>query len=157
MTRHEKFIEIAFEEAFKAMRKNLGGPFGAVIVKNGKIIAKDCNHILSDTDPTAHAEIMAIRSACKSINSFDLSGCTIYSTCEPCPMCLSAIYWANISTVYFVMTRNDAKVMGFKDEHIYEEFNLPPGERQILFIHTDHPGSEALLEEWGQKPDKLPY
>ena len=150
-------MKIAFEEAFKAMRENLGGPFGAVVVKNGEIIGKGSNRVFCDNDPTAHAEITAIRQACIAINNYNLSGCIIYSTCEPCPMCLSAIYWANISTVYFVMTRKDANAMGFKDEYIYQEFNLPPGERKTLFIQTDHPGSATLLEEWRHKPDKLPY
>ena len=148
---------VAFEEAFRAMRENLGGPFGAVVVKNDVIIGKGSNRVFCDNDPTAHAEITAIRNASAGINNYDLSGCVIYSTCEPCPMCFSAIYWANISTVYFTLTRKDAKKMGFKDENIYLEVNLSPGERKTGFIQIDYQGSEDLLKEWDQKPDKLPY
>jgi len=154
---NEKYMSVAFEEAFSSVRNNIGGPFGAVIVMDGKIIGKGGNRVFSQNDPTAHAEITAIRNACRNISNFDLSGSTIYATCEPCPMCLSAIYWANIQTVYFTSTRLDAESIGFRDNHIYEEINTPTYERKIAFHQMKHPEAELLLKEWSMKPDKIPY
>jgi guanine deaminase len=151
------FLNEAFKEATHSVRNNVGGPFGAVVVKNGEIIGKGGNRVSSQNDPTAHAEIVAIRDACKNIESFDLTGAKLYATCEPCPMCLSAIYWANIQSVYYCSTRHDAASIGFKDNHIYEELNLPPEQRSIDFHHVEHAMASDLFREWTEKTDKTPY
>ena len=153
----ETYLNEAFSEAFHSMRANVGGPFGAVVVMNGKVIGKGGNKVSSQNDPTAHAEIVAIRDACQNIGNFDLSGATLYSTCEPCPMCLSAIYWANIQSVYYCLTRHDAEAIGFKDNNIYEELNLPPQQRKVNFTHHIHPMAIDLFREWSEKNDKIPY
>lgn len=125
-----KYMEEAIEEAKKGVSQEEGGPFGAIIVStDGKIISRGHNQVLSTNDPTAHAEIVAIRKACQSLNTKDLSNCVIYSTCEPCPMCLSAIIWSNIKTVYYGSNRKDAKIAGFKDEDIY---NFLAGKNNLL-------------------------
>jgi guanine deaminase len=157
MEDHNKYIEEAFAEAFNGVRSNVGGPFGAVVVLDGKIIGKGCNHVIGDNDPTAHAEIVAIRNACKTLGNFDLSGATLYSTCEPCPMCLSAIYWANIGKLYFCSTRHHAEKIGFKDNHIYNELNLGIAERSIPTEQLDHPKAKKLFSLWMAKTDKTPY
>lgn len=153
----ESYMDEAFNEAFYSVRNNEGGPFGAVVVKDGKIIGKGGNRVISQNDPTAHAEIMAIRDACRKIENFDLTGAVLYSTCEPCPMCLSAIYWANIQTVYYCSTRHDAASIGFKDNHIYEELNLHPEKRRTNFLCVSHPKAVELFKEWDDKRDKIPY
>ena len=157
MEDHKKYFDDAFDEAFSGVRTNQGGPFGAVVVLNGTIIGKGCNHVIGDNDPTAHAEIVAIRDACRKMNCFDLSGAVIYSTCEPCPMCLSAIYWANISGLYFCSTRHHAEEVGFKDNHIYNELNVDIDDRSIPTVQVEHPMAKVLLDEWIQKSDKTPY
>ena len=151
------FMNEAFDVAFQSVRNNIGGPFGAVVVKDGKVIGRGGNQVSSSNDPTAHAEIVAIRDACSNIGSFDLAGSLLYATCEPCPMCLSAIYWANVSMVYFCATRHDAASIGFKDNHIYEELNVLPEERTIRFEQVDHPLAGQLFSEWSGKTDKIPY
>ena len=153
----ESYMNEAFDEAFHSVRDNIGGPFGAVILMDGRVIGKGGNQVSSLNDPTAHAEIMAIRDACRNISSFDLSGAVIYSTCEPCPMCLSAIYWANIRSVFYVSTRHQAEEIGFKDNHIYEELNLHPSGRRINFSQVEHPRAAELFREWTEKNDKIPY
>ena len=153
----ESYMNEAFDEAFQSVRENIGGPFGAVVVLDGKVIGKGGNRVSSQNDPTAHAEIVAIRDACKNIKNFDLAGAVIYATCEPCPMCLSAIYWANIQAVYYCSTRHDAASIGFKDNHIYEELNLLPEQRMINFQHISHPKAVELFSEWSEKNDKIPY
>ena len=150
-------MSIAVKEAFLGMRKGEGGPFGAVIIKGGKVIARAHNTVLKTKDPTAHAEVNAIRKASKKLKRFDLSDCVIYSTCEPCPMCFSAIYWANIKTVYFCSTRHDANVIGFKDNHIYEELTLEPNDRKINFQQVSNPKAIELFAEWMEKEDKITY
>jgi len=154
---HEKYLMEAFDEAFRSVEGNIGGPFGAVIVKDGIVIGKGVNRVTSRNDPTAHAEIEAIREAAKNIHDFNLSGAILYSTCEPCPMCLSAIYWANITGVYFCSTRHDAEAIGFRDNHIYEELNLLPDQRSIFFRKIDHPIAVKLSRTWSEKKDKKPY
>ena len=114
-----KYMKIAKELSEDNLKTNVGGPFGACVVKNGKIIGKGSNHVLSNNDPTAHAEVMAIRDACKNINSYDLSDCELYTSCFPCPMCLSAIIWSNIKKVYYGNTKEDAANIGFRDDYIY--------------------------------------
>jgi guanine deaminase len=153
----EYYLNEAFNEAFHGFRNNHGGPFGAVIVKEGKIIGRGCNMVVLNNDPTAHAEIVAIRQASVNINSYDLSGTILYSTCEPCPMCFSAVYWANIREVVFSLSRLDAEQMGFKDNHIYNEIDKELSARKIRFSKVDHSLKEALMEEWNLKPDKFHY
>ena len=153
----EPYMNEAFTEAFFSVRNNVGGPFGAVVVMDGKVIGKGGNQVSSQNDPTAHAEIVAIRDACHNIKNFDLTGAVLYATCEPCPMCLSAIYWANIQSVLYCSTRLDAESIGFKDNHIYEELNLLPEERKIEFLHIRHPKAVDLFREWTEKNDKIPY
>ncbi|MEI7500083.1 MAG: nucleoside deaminase [Bacteroidota bacterium] len=153
----EAYLNEAFDEAFQSVRSNIGGPFGAVIVMDGKIIGKGGNRVSSQNDPTAHAEIVAIRDACQNIKNFDLTGSILYSTCEPCPMCLSAIYWANIKAVYYCSTRYDADAIGFKDSHIYEELTIQPENRKIKFIKISHTKAIELFREWTEKADKISY
>jgi guanine deaminase len=157
MEGNEAYMDEAFKEALHSVRNNVGGQFGAVVVMDGKIIGKGGNRVSSQNDPTAHAEIVAIRDACRNIKNFDLTGAELFATCEPCPMCLSAIYWANIKSVYYCSSRHDAASIGFKDNHIYEELNLPGEQRKINFQHLDHPMAEDIFREWIEKTDKTPY
>ena len=154
---NEFYMDEAFREAFNGIRNNHGGPFGAVIVKDNVIIGRGCNRVVLLNDPTAHAEIVAIREASDYIRSYDLSGSLIYSTCEPCPMCLSAIYWANIRQVIYGLSRYDAELMGFRDNHIYHEISMDQSERKIKFRKVDHPAMKDLMEEWNLKADKFLY
>jgi guanine deaminase len=152
-----KFMQIAYKEALAGLRENHGGPFGAVVVQNGTIIARAHNQVIDSRDPTAHAEILAIRRAASQLKTFDLSGCDIYSTCEPCPMCLGAIIWAKIKNLYYACTQEDAAKIGFDDQLIYQTIR---GERDKTVIHTTQMGREAclpLFEMWTQKEDKVPY
>jgi guanine deaminase len=157
MMSQQDYLNIAFGEAFFSLRENIGGPFGAVVVKDGKIIGKGGNQVSSQNDPTAHAEIVAIREACRNIGNFDLSGAILFATCEPCPMCLSAIYWASISEVYYCSTRYDAAAIGFRDNHIYEELALLPEKRALTFHQVTHPKSTELFREWIEKTDRIRY
>lgn len=122
---HEKFMRLAIAMSEKNVTEKLGGPFGAVVVKDGKVIAKSGNKVTATNDPTAHAEVSAIRLACKKMKSFDLSGCVIYTSCEPCPMCLSAIYWSRLDKIYYANTKVDAAEIGFDDNFIYQEIEKP--------------------------------
>lgn len=151
------YLNEAFNEAFYGIRNELGGPFGAVVVKDGVIIGKGCNRVTSDNDPTAHAEVTAIRAACKNLSTFDLSGAEIYSTCEPCPMCLSAIYWAKIVTVYYSLTQFDADDIGFSDNRIYQEFGLNAEDKKVRLEKIEHPSANELFEEWRRNPSKILY
>lgn len=147
----------------KAVRLSLynikkgGGPFGAVVVKNGKIISSGTNNVTTKKDPTAHAEIDAIRKASRALKSFDLSGCEIYTSCEPCPMCLSAIYWARISRIYFGNTKKDAAKIGFIDEFIYKELDKPLNKRKLKITQHLHDESLMAFEVWDMKPNKKKY
>ena len=134
-----------------------GGPFGSVIVKDEKIIAEGFNKVTSTNDPTAHGEIVAIRKACKSLNNFNLSGCELYSTCEPCPMCLSAIYWAHIDKVYYANTRDDAKKIDFDDSLIYSELLKNVKKRKIPMIQMMRNEALKAFELWDKKTDKVKY
>jgi guanine deaminase len=154
---HNEYMTLAFEEAFCGIRNELGGPFGAVVVKDGVILGKGCNRVTSENDPTAHAEVTAIREACKTIGNFDLTGAEIYSTCEPCPMCLSAIYWSKITKVYYSLTQFDADDIGFSDSIIYQEFTLPPEKKTVKLVKLDHPGATELFDEWRKNPSKTLY
>jgi len=145
---HRSFLKMAVDEAFQGMRTGDGGPFGALIIRDGKIIGKGHNTVLKSNDPTAHAEVNAIRDACRQLKSPHLTGAVIYSNFEPCPMCLAAIYWADIRTLYFARGRSDAELMGFMDNHLYHELSLEEDQREILATRIDVPEMEALMEEW---------
>jgi len=139
------------------MRAGLGGPFGAVIARDGQIIAEGHNQVTSGNDPTAHAEVVAIRAACRQLGSFNLQGCEMYTSCEPCPMCLGAIYWARLDRVYYANTRIEAAAIGFDDDHIYREFDKPISGRAVPFIHLQSEEARQIFREWLEKPDKIPY
>jgi guanine deaminase len=139
------------------MREGAGGPFGAIIVKDGKVIAEGWNRVTSTNDPTAHAEVTAIRSACAALGTFSLRGCDIYTSCEPCPMCLAAIYWARLDRVFFANSREDAAAIGFDDALIYAEVSKPIENRLIPTQKLILPEAEAVFAEWQAKPDKILY
>lgn len=151
------FMNKAIEISSYGMNNNYGGPFGAVIVKNGEIIAEGYNNVTSSNDPTAHAEITAIRNACKKLNTFDLSGCDLYTSCEPCPMCLSAIYWARINKIYYANTKEDAAKINFDDDFIYQEFKKERGERTIPVEQLCREEAIKVFEDWSKKQDKIEY
>ncbi len=134
-----------------------GGPFAAAIVKNEKIIATGTNRVTIELDPSAHAEIVAIRNACKILGSFDLNGCVLYTSCEPCPMCLGAIYWSHISKIYYCNTQYDAKKIGFDDSFIYNEFAKSPNERLINATHVCEENAISAFRLWEEKNDKILY
>jgi guanine deaminase len=147
----------AIELSLEMMRSGCGGPFGAVIVKDGKIIAEGFNQVTSTNDPTAHAEIVAVRLACQALGTYDLTGCEIYTSCEPCPMCLSAIYWARLSRIYYANDRHDAAKIGFRDDFLYHEIPLPPDQRSIPTVRLLRAEGRAAFEEWDRKPYKVQY
>ena len=147
-----KAIELSIENI-----KNGGGPFGAVIAKDGDIIATGTNRVTADNDPTAHAEVNAIRKACQSLQTFDLSGCTIYTSCEPCPMCLAAIYWAHIDKIYYGNNKKDAADIGFDDSYIYDELNLPVEKRTKLMNELLPEEAIKAFQLWANTEDKTEY
>lgn len=136
---------------------SLGGPFGAVIVKDGKLVAKSANKVTSNNDPTAHAEVSAIRLACKKLKTFDLSGCVVYTSCEPCPMCLGAIYWARIDTIYYANTKTDAANINFDDKFIYDELALPMEQRQLPIKQLLRDEALQAFKLWDQSVMKTSY
>ncbi len=152
--------EQLMREAIRLSEENVtngGGPFGAVIARDGKIVATGVNRVTANNDPTAHAEVSAIRAACEKLNTFDLSGCEIYTSCEPCPMCLGAIYWAHIDKIYYGNDKDDAKAIDFDDSFIYDELALPRGERRLpVEILLDNEAIKAF-EMWKNKADKVEY
>jgi len=148
-----RFMQIAYDEAVEGMLNNEGGPFGAMIVKNGKVIATAHNEVLKSKDPTAHAEVNAIRKASQVLESFDLSGCELYTTCEPCPMCLGAIFWARITKVYFAATKEDAARGGFDDSHFYELIE----KKELPLIQMDASEGKKLFSIWLEKSDAQIY
>lgn len=152
-----KYLEIACEVALHGMRSNKGGPFGAVVVLNGKVIGSACNEVLSTKNPIAHAEINAIQAACKAINKFHLEGATLYCTCEPCPMCLAALYWSRIEKVIFASGREEAAEMGFDDRTIYNDLGIHSQPRSLKMERIPIPQADALLKEWMDKTDKVIY
>ncbi|NDV77538.1 nucleoside deaminase [Dysgonomonas sp. 511] len=151
-----RFMKRAISLAKKGVVSG-GGPFGAVIVKDGEIIAQAYNRVTLDNDPTAHAEVSAIRKACKKLKTFDLSGCEIYTSCEPCPMCLSAIYWAHIGKIYYACTKEDAKAVDFDDSFIYEQIDLKPENRSIPAVHLLRSQALEAFRMWEEKDDKTEY
>ncbi len=150
-------MERAIELALKGMRNNEGGPFGAIVVKDGQIIGRGNNCVTSTNDPTAHAEIVAIRDACKNTNSFKLDDCVIYASCEPCPMCLSAIYWSHIKKVYFGCSTSDAAEIDFDDKFIYKELNISISKRKIPMAQLLRDKALEVFSEWKDKPDTTKY
>jgi len=148
-------------EAIALAEKNVkslhGGPFGAVVVKEGKIVGMGSNKVTVENDPTAHAEIVAIRDAAKNLGTFDLSGCEIYSSCEPCPMCLGAIYWARFDKLYYAATKDDAAKANFDDSFIYKEFSLPKEERSILAVQMMRESAVKVFDAWIKEENKVPY
>lgn len=153
----DRFMNEAIRLSIEKMQDKEGGPFGAVIVRNGKIIARGWNRVTSQNDPTAHAEIVAIRQACRHLKDFRLEGCALYVNCEPCPMCLAAAYWAGISTIYYAATREDAAAIGFADDHVYRQINLPPAAREIKMIQTMRPEALPVFAAWDAMEDKIEY
>lgn len=152
-----EFMQRAIELAVENVRSGRGGPFGAVVVKDGRIIAEGTNLVTSTNDPTAHAEVVAIRAACAALKSFQLEGCEIYSSCEPCPMCLGAIFWARPARVFYGCTAADAAAAGFDDSFIYQQTSLPPDQRRIPMISLMREEARAAFRAWEEKPDKIPY
>ena len=157
MTREEKFMQEAIDLSETGMRNNEGGPFGCVIVKDDKIIGRGNNQVITTNDPTAHAEIVAIREACDTLNTFLLEGCEVFTSCEPCPMCLAAIYWARADKIYFANTRKDAAEIGFDDSTVYEEINRDLKDRNIPMINFGREAAQKIFKEWSEKKDKTIY
>jgi len=152
-----KFMKRALALAQKGMNTNAGGPFGAVIVKNGEIIAEGFNKVTSTNDPTAHAEVVAIRKACKKLKSFQLDNCVIYTSCEPCPMCLGAIYWARPKAVFYSCDKIDAAKINFDDAFIYEELDKNIDDREIKFIQMIQKEGQMVFKAWQKKENKTAY
>jgi len=157
MTDDETFMRRAIQLAQKGADDNLGGPFGCVIVRDGKIVGEGSNQVTSTNDPTAHAEIVAIREACRNLNSFQLDRCTVYTSCEPCPMCLGAIYWARPAGLFIAATRDDAAAAGFDDELFYIELEKPNKLRELRMQTLLREESQKVFESWIAKPDKIEY
>lgn len=157
MTREEKFMLAAVTIGLEGMRSNAGGPFGCVIVKDDVIVGSGCNNVIAANDPTAHAEVVAIRDACKHLDNFQLNGCEIYATCEPCPMCMGAIYWARPAKVYFANSKQDAADIGFDDSFIYKEISLPAEERKITLQCMQMSEAKNMFEEWRAMNNKTLY
>jgi guanine deaminase len=153
----QTLMQRALALALERMRANDGGPFGALVVRNGEIIAEGWNQVTSTNDPTAHAEVVAIRRACTKLGTFNLSDCDIYASCEPCPMCLGAVYWARFKTLYYSNTRAEAAAIGFDDEFIYREIPLDPAVRSIPGVHLVVDETPVAFAEWAAKPDKIRY
>lgn len=154
---HEKFMRMAIRLSEKNVQNALGGPFGSVVVKDGKVVAKSANLVTTTLDPTAHAEVAAIRLACKKLKTFDLTGCVIYASCEPCPMCLSAIYWSRINTLYYANTKTDAKNIGFDDQFIYEEIALPVEKRALHVTQLMRTEAQEAFKLWDASGMKISY
>lgn len=153
----KEFMIRAIELSRNNMQAGVGGPFGAVIVKDGKIIGEGWNKVTSSNDPTAHAEVVAIRNACESVRNFSLDGAEIYTSCEPCPMCLSAIYWARINKIYYANTRKDAAAIDFDDDFLYQEIPKDIQDRKVPMVQCAHAEALEVFKEWQAKTDKVPY
>jgi len=157
MTREEIFIREAIALSAKGIQLNHGGPFGCVIVKGDEIVGRGNNRVTSSNDPTAHAEVVAIRDACQSLQTYQLSDCEIYTSCEPCPMCLAAIYWAHIKKIYFANTRFDAAAIGFDDAMLYDEMICDHSLRKIPVISIGRQEALQVFGQWKNKEDKIKY
>jgi guanine deaminase len=156
-TGQEKFMQMAIDLSEYNVKKGLGGPFGAVIVKDGMVVARSANKVVPANDPTAHAEISAIRLACQELGTFDLEGCEIYTSCEPCPMCLGAIYWARISKIYYANSKKDAADIGFDDHFIYDELAKPMDHRKLPFTQLMQKEAFAVFKQWEIAENKADY
>lgn len=152
-----KFMAEAVRLSREGMRKGKGGPFGAVVVRDGKVVGRGCNEVISGNDPSAHAEIQAIRDACGRLKTYDLGGCELYTSCEPCPMCLSAAYWARVDRIVFANTRREAAGIGFGDAFIYEELGKPLRGRALSITRLKDPSAAKVFRAWAEKPDKKHY
>lgn len=158
MTEKQKqFLQLAIDVSRKGMKEGHGGPFGCVIVKDGKVLVATHNKVLSGNDPTAHAEVVAIREACRLINDYQLTGCELYASCEPCPMCMGAIYWARPDAVYFAASRQDAADAGFDDSLIYDELDVAHAERKIPFYQIEVDEATTVFDEWKRMEQKKLY
>lgn len=155
--RERRFLEKAIELSRQGMQHGHGGPFGCVVVKDNEIIGEGYNMVTSSNDPTAHAEVVAIRNACRKINNYQLTGCEVYASCEPCPMCLGAIYWARPSKVIYANTKKDAAAIAFDDDFIYQEIITGMSDRMIPFIHYPHPLAREVFEQWVSLENKKEY
>ncbi|MBW5470556.1 tRNA-specific adenosine deaminase [Brevibacillus formosus] len=153
----ETWMGQAVQIAFENVRDKTGGPFGAIVVKDGHVIGRGRNEVTASNDPTAHAEIQAIREACRHLRTFQLNDCDLYTSCEPCPMCLGAIYWARPRNVYYACTKEDAAHVGFDDQFIYEQIVLPHEERSIPFRRVDIAKRRSPFEAWSQSLDRIEY
>jgi len=153
----EEFMQEAVRLADEGVHSDRGGPFGCVVVRRGAIIARGNNRVTSTNDPTAHAEMTAIREACRDLKTFQLTDCELYTSCEPCPMCLAAIYWARIPTVFYGNTRGDAAAIGFDDDFIYQQIPLPPSKRAIKMEPLLRDAAQKTFKAWSEKPDKVRY
>jgi guanine deaminase len=156
-TGHEHYLRLAIEEAERGAAAGHGGPFGAVVVRAGSIIASAHNQVTSLNDPTAHAEVQAIRAACRALGGFQLDGCEVYASCEPCPMCLGALYWARPAAVYFAATREDAAAAGFDDAAIYDDLPRPPHERRLPVRRLAHAEAARPFDAWRARVGRIPY
>jgi guanine deaminase len=154
---HTEFLQQAIDLAVENAKSGQGGPYGAIIVKDNQVITASGNKVTSTIDPTAHAEVMAIRLACQKLHDFQLRGCILYSSCEPCPMCLGAIYWARLERVYFACSRHDAAAANFDDSFIYDEISVLPHERSIAMLHLNLPNAMQPFNIWAEKSDKVLY
>jgi guanine deaminase len=157
MTREEYFMQEAIALSAKGITSNQGGPFGCIIVKGDKIVGRGNNQVTSANDPTAHAEVVAIRDACKNLGTFQLCDCEVYTSCEPCPMCMGAIYWARPKKVYFANTRMDAAEIGFDDSMIYDELNCEHATRKIPILPLGRSEALKVFDQWKNKEDKIEY
>ena len=155
--RERGFLEKAIALARKGMLAGQGGPFGCVVVSGDEIVGEGCNQVTSTNDPTAHAEVVAIRQACEKLGNYQLTGCEIYTSCEPCPMCLGAIYWARPRRVVYANTREEAAAIEFDDDFIYQEISAPIDARKIPFLHQPHPMARELFREWAAWEGKKKY
>jgi len=153
----KRFLERAIELSRQGMQKGDGGPFGCVIVKDGEIVGEGVNEVLVKNDPTSHAEVVAIRNACKKLNNFQLTGCDVYTSCEPCPMCMGAIYWARPNRVIYANTKSDAAAVNFDDQFIYDEIEKLPQDRYIQFIHLPQEQALDVFMEWKNNGDRKEY
>lgn len=154
---HSYFLGRAIQLAEEGMKKGDGGPFGAIIVKDGEIIAEANNKVTASNDPTAHAEVVVIRKACEKLQDFQLENCILYTSCEPCPMCLGAIYWARPKKVYYALKREDAAKIGFDDQFIYDEIALKMRDRKIPFFNMMREEGLPIFEKWVTKRDRIDY
>lgn len=154
---HAQFMQEAIRLAEEGVRQDRGGPFGCVVVRDGKVVGRGANQVTSTNDPTAHAEVTAIRDACRQLGTFQLDGCVLYASCEPCPMCLAAIYWARIPEVYYGNTRQDAAAIGFDDDLIYQQIPLPPERRTVRMQPLLREEAQGAFRQWAAKADKIRY